>query len=578
MESGSNRIRLAVAALLAASVAWSLPAFPGAEGWGADTPGGRGPTPSATPPKILIVTNTNASGAGSFMEALMTKGPRIIVFNTSGVIKLNSSYGKFEPTGEYGYVTIAGQTSPGGITLTGTMSPPGLDLSVWWCYLECQKDYFHDGVFRFLRIRGDNQDRTAISVAYSHDFIFDHCDFSGGGDGQGKVASFTHNWNFTLQWNTTANPIVCENNLGCQTYGTLLGYKEAEKISLHHNLWAHLEYRAPDLHWLDTFTPPDNGLIDYRNNLIYNVEIPFWLMPEGPALTTPLYINAVSNYYKEGPEGLAGSSFLKIQEGEVKMYGEDNYQDMTLASASGNTGRSDVKTPHQMPAVTTTSAKKAYENVLNKVGAFPRDPMNVRTLNEVRTRTGKWGKIDDAMITTGPAPSADGDKDGMPDFWETAMGLNPADASDAVKDKDGDGYLNIEEYVNDLASARLCEEYQNPVYPIPTGWPDYDPGCTKAASIKPGTGYAQGRSIRSFRVPGRAALFRFELSDRESAPAGSLRILDAGGRVRAALPAGPVVEWTGKDDSGRRLAPGPYFLEWRPLKGPAVRANLPIAP
>src|SRR5215831_15915515 len=76
-------------------------AFPGAVGWGADTPGGRGG-------KIIRVTNLNADGPGSLKAAIEEKGPRIVVFEVGGVIDLHRSVLKVrEP-----YLTIAGQTAP----------------------------------------------------------------------------------------------------------------------------------------------------------------------------------------------------------------------------------------------------------------------------------------------------------------------------------------------------------------------------------------------------------------------------------------------------------------------------------
>ena len=66
-------------------------------------------------------------------------------------------------------------------------------------------------------------------------------------------------------------------------------------------------------------------------------------------------------------------------------------------------------------------------------------------------------------------------RDGMPDFREKAMGFDPNDASDNAADHDKDGYMNIEEYLNDLVQARLGRPHENQVYPIPENWPDYVP-------------------------------------------------------------------------------------------------------
>ena len=118
--------------------------------------------------------------------------------------------------------------------------------------------------------------------------------------------------------------------------------------------------------------------------------------------------------------------------------------------------------PHDsFPEITTQSAGEAYDLVLDRVGAWPRDAMNIRTVNEVRTNTGQLQKDDDPLIITGPAAPTDSDLDGMPDEWENRMGLNPTDNTDATGDHDGDGYTNVEEYTNDLALIMLGESPQN---------------------------------------------------------------------------------------------------------------------
>ena len=111
--------------------------------------------------------------------------------------------------------------------------------------------------------------------------------------------------------------------------------------------------------------------------------------------------------------------------------------------------------PFDYPEVTTEPAAQAFESVLAKVGAWPRDAMNVRTIAEARGGTGSLSNVSDPLIETGPEPPVDADLDGMADEWETAHGLDPADDADSALDRDGDGYSNIEEYVNELAQALI---------------------------------------------------------------------------------------------------------------------------
>ena len=182
---------LLACALLSATEVAAVPAFPDAEGYGAVTPGGRGG-------KIIVVTNTNASGPGSLLAAMMTTGPRTIVFRTSGVINLGTSEIILEPA-TLAYITVAGQTSPGGITITSTSGTP-LNSG----YTACR---FHDGIFRFLRMRvvrttGGNGGDHATNFYQAKTFIFDHCDFSGGDD---ENLDFMYTGNWTLQWSTITN-------------------------------------------------------------------------------------------------------------------------------------------------------------------------------------------------------------------------------------------------------------------------------------------------------------------------------------------------------------------------------------
>ncbi len=465
---------------------YGIPAFIGAEGWGAETVGGRGGT-------VYIVNTLASSGPGSFLNALQQKEPRIIVFAVSGVITLTPPSNGFEPNGDYSYVTIAGQTSPGGITLTGSMNPGG---SIWWCYSGCQDTSFHDAVIRFIRFRANSSNEDAITLTHSHNFIFDHCDFSGGSD---ETQDLTYNHHFTVQWSTIAN------SSAGQTYGSLIAYPPTSHISLHHNIWAHhLGRGGPHMHWQDK-TPPEGGLIDYRNNICYDAnDYLYW-----SAYKNDLYVNFVGNYFKAGP-GTTGDVGrpVYLASGTPKPYLLDNIwinqfnQSLTNpASIFGNsliTSGNVVTTPYAMPLVTTLSKEKSYTKVMQWCGAFPRDSMNRRTIKDIKHSSGVMKKDNDPLIQTGPQAPEDSDQDGMPDFWEKAMGLNPTNANDNNGDHDKDGYTNIEEYLNDLALARVCEDYFNPVYPIPASWPDFDTSCCSYIPVSISSFKPNIRRIASF--------------------------------------------------------------------------------
>jgi len=406
----------------------AIPAFPGAQGFGTDTRGGRGG-------RVHVVTTLDWSGAGSFSEALFARGPRIIVFEVSGVIEVPTRTPLL--TREHAHVTVAGQSSPGGITLRGGGTA-----------LRSYRSDFHDGVFRFLRFRAhDAADNVSFNT--SHHVVFDHCDFSGGTD---EALDITFSRDFTVQWSTIAN-----SGPGGQRYGALFAYAPSTRISFHHNLSAHHAGRcAPHLHW--SGGPVQGGAqYDLRNNVLYNCGHSRLMHLHTKGAGT-VYLDMVGNYAKAGPATPKGAStFFTNLASNVSLYAHDNVYEPDLPVFSPR-WHAPVESPmsHGFPAVTTTTAEDAYREVLARAGAWPRDAMNRRTVAEIRTATGRLGKTDDPLIATGRAPPPDADRDGMPDGWERRAGLDPSDPGDATGDRDGDGYSNVEEYLNQLARKVLA--------------------------------------------------------------------------------------------------------------------------
>jgi hypothetical protein len=385
---------------------------------------------------VFVVTTLDWAGPGSLSEALLATEPRIIVFRVSGVIDVPGG-GVSALTEEHSFVTIAGQTSPGGITLRGAETT-----------ISAYHANFHDAVFRFLRFRGSaNYDN--VSLNETHHLVFDHCDFSGGSD---EAFDITFSHDFTVQWSTVTN-----SGPDGQVYGQLIAYPPTSNITMHHNFSAHHKNRCgPHMHWGPEGTAPAEGAaFDYRNNVIYDCAFEKGLDISSP-MTGFLAFNVVGNYAKAGPNTPAEGNTAFMGIGSTgRVYEHDNVYEPELPIFTIYSEPELPTAAFDYPEVTTQPAAEAYELVLAQVGAWPRDAMNQRTLAEAETGTGMLSNVSDPLIESGPEPPADADLDGIADDWESSHGLDPADATDNIADRDGDGYTNIEEYINELAGLLI---------------------------------------------------------------------------------------------------------------------------
>lgn len=440
-------------------------AFPTAEGYGRLASGGRGG-------RVIHVTNLNDSGPGSLRAAVEAEGPRTVIFDVSGLITLES---KLVVRKTNSNLTIAGQTAPGkGICLRkynfGMMGATNV-------------------ILRYLRVRPGNlsgETLDGMGMASSDHCIIDHCSISWTLD---EAFSSRGAKNITLQRTLISEAL---NAAGHKKYppGTQHGYAASiggDIGSFHHNLLAHNAGRNWSL--AGGLSKPKNeyaGRLDLRNNVVYN-----WKSraTDGGAHE----VNFVNNYYQPGP---ATTFFFALNAqyggfpGSQRYYFAGNVMPGHFGLTNQSAGRKATTerggriptdyspwsdTPFFESHVKTHSAHEAYTNVLADVGCnFPAlDEHDARIIAEVRSGTAKFKGsktglpgLPDSQDDVGgwenypeikrPA-DWDTDRDGMPDAWEKQHGLNPADATDGNQDLTGDGYTNLEKYLNSLVG-----EYQMP--------------------------------------------------------------------------------------------------------------------
>jgi len=430
-----------------------IPAFPGAEGGGAYSFGGRGG-------KVYVVKSLEDSGQGTLREACEQGGARIIVFNVAGIIKLKSPVVIRAP-----YITIAGNTAPGdGVCIAGE--------SIWV--------NTHDVVIRHMRFRRGETERNrrddAIGGNPVGNIMIDHVSASWGLDenmsmyrhmydpGDGSKVLKLPTVNITIQ-----NSIFSETlNTFNHAFGSTIG---GFNSTFARNLWACNVARNPSVGMFGDFNLVNNVMFNWRHRTV-----------DGGDYRS--YFNIINNYYKPGPvtpkDKPVAYRILKPESGRSKL----SYKEYGRAYVNGNVVEGNEKVtknnwaggvqvedepdagkytdyirsdkPFPMAPVTIMPTQEAYKFVLENVGATlpKRDAVDIRITEQART-----GKVtyQDGIITdisqvggypkyTGK-PYKDTDNDGMPNDWETRQGLNPNNAADATQDLNGDGYTNIEKYI-----------------------------------------------------------------------------------------------------------------------------------
>ena len=463
-----------------------IPAFPGAEGGGMFTFGGRGGN-------VYTVTSLEDDGPGTLREACEKGGARIIVFNVAGIIKLKTPLIIRAP-----YITIAGQTAPGdGVCVAGE--------SVW---IDT-----HDVIIRHMRFRrGDTfvgRRDDAIGGNPVGNIMLDHISATWGLDE--NMSIYRHMYSPGADYKDEKKPtvnITIQNSLfgeALDTYnhafGSTLG---GENCAFIRNMWANNAGRNPSIGW--------NGIFNFVNNVLFN-----WVHRSIDGGDYTAKYNIINNYYKPGPltpkDEPISYRILKPEAGRSKLdtmvYGRAyvkgnivaNNPEITKNNWAGGVQIEGKKgelldyegakpyfdymnaaKPFPMPWFRNImDADEAYNYVLENAGAtLPiRDAVDTRIAKTVKTGIPEYVKgldpnsfyqfkhrrlpndsykdgiiTDIAQVGGYPeykgTPYQDSDQDGMPDSWEEKNGLNPHDASDAKGDQNNDGYTNIEDYINGI--------------------------------------------------------------------------------------------------------------------------------
>lgn len=504
-----------------AGVSRALPAFPGAEGFGSDTAGGRA---SAAGARVIQVTNTNDAGSGSLRAALdatpnAPNEPRIIVFRVGGEIVVQNTLFV-----RYPYVTIAGQTAPGGgisISRAPNAGNAGAVLAI----------QTHDVVVRYLRLRAGLLAGDSLQISppsgWSGDPVYnivvDHCSLSWGTDENLDIVGPSRD--VTVQWSIISEglaPSGCSNGSGCgNSKGALVskgwnqpGIASTRNVSFHKNIFAFNNDRNAQL--------AVEGTADMVNNLVYRSGGNYaTLFSDIRATFDQARLNYVANYIRNPfPQGTPYEVSLRPLKDADRApglsrpsifpqhnIGPSRASDLNPATdrnvavcvfitpdtpsgpgggSAGACNRDDYIAPsehtHALPVsrilpddalypgepalplrVALTAAAGAGASVrVNDSGAMlpARDGVDQCVVNAIDAGTLQPGESDGFIIdpdtqgcgvgvtwANGSAP-ADGDNDGMPDVWETAYGFDASSGADAGTDADGDGYTNIEEYLN----------------------------------------------------------------------------------------------------------------------------------
>ncbi len=402
-----------------------LRAFPGADGFGAYTQGGRSG-------RVVHVTTLRLRGPGSFAWALNeVKEPRTIVFDVSGVIDCRNEI-NFAINADNDHVTIAGETSPGGVAI--------------YNYRNFVIGHGAEQVvMRFLRFRGTRihvkNDPDGLLLLHAKHVIVDHCSFAGACD---ETISASDAENITVQWTgfdesrkEKAHNDYFINDGQWHNYGGL--YTRSRNVSIHHCLFTHQSKRNPLV--------SKDSYVEAVNNVIYNYsnEQQTWgAAGEG--------LKIAGCYFKLGPDRRKRP--IPVRDNVIAIKG------CVSKKSDGSLGPpvDDLRELGNLNLETVETAEEIYQSVLQGAGALPHDATSARMAKETRNGTGRQGyQADiaaDRVVLESGSPAKDSDGDGLPDQWERDKGLDPEVSSDSIK-RSPSGYTYLEVYCHERAKRLI---------------------------------------------------------------------------------------------------------------------------
>ncbi|MBK8699638.1 MAG: T9SS type A sorting domain-containing protein [Saprospiraceae bacterium] len=474
MQSKFYFVFLLLVFCLSYEVNAQLPAFPGAEGFGAFATGGRGG-------KVIYVTNLNVDGPGSLQAAFNESGKRYILFKVSGTIPATIEV----PPG-HGDFTLAGQTSPNGIIVRGFQSYHDENVSSTNFILRHLRSRIGDLTYYPATqwIGGDG-----ITLGGVHNAIIDHCSFAHAND---EAVDISRSSALTIQ-----NCLLAE-TLGSHSYlgGMLINYSSPQSrldsLSIHHNLWNRIGGRMPEISCESPYCGGKTIHMELSNNLFWDPRIELWY--EGITGNNSffyLHMNAVNNYsYAQTNYSNAMFHADLLHQANNALYFEGNrlnlypqYEDFDLFYCCNdfdlnhpNTETGSATRPTQafnFPAITHHNTGDLRNYMVSNAGAFPRDAMDDRLMQNVVGGNFDPSAIDvdhyrdPFSIVNAAMPPVDSDSDGMPDYWEERQGLNPAlqDHNETNLSQllyGVQGYTNLECYLHCLSDALVNGASQEP--------------------------------------------------------------------------------------------------------------------